>query len=226
MFLTGQEIRGDQEVQAPSRLSLFLRRRLGMDPRNLLIKVLPKGSRGAEIGVWKGDFSRRLVDNVAPSALYLVDPWIFCGEFSNRWYGGAVAKNQGDMDDIHRAVQHRFDDNDIVFVVRKTSIDFFEQFEDGPLDWVYVDGDHGETAVYKDIVGAWNVIRDGGIVAGDDFFWKDEAGTEAVKSAVTKFCRDKNVGFRLFGNQFLIRRNDCSSPQMVERNRNARHGHN
>ena len=42
--------------------------------RAALLRRLPARSTGAEIGVWKGDFSALILDTVRPARLYLVDP--------------------------------------------------------------------------------------------------------------------------------------------------------
>ena len=43
--------------------------------RQELLKILPKKSVGAEIGVYTGDFARRLFDTLEPRKLHLIDPW-------------------------------------------------------------------------------------------------------------------------------------------------------
>jgi hypothetical protein len=69
------------------------------DHRKRLLKMMPKRSICAEIGVWKGDFSQRILDITNPSELHLIDPLMFQPSFPSRWYGGVKAANQSDMDD-------------------------------------------------------------------------------------------------------------------------------
>ena len=45
------------------------------DDRTDLLKILPKNSIGAELGVWKGEYSEELLQIVQPSILHLVDAW-------------------------------------------------------------------------------------------------------------------------------------------------------
>ena len=40
-----------------------------------LLKVVPKHTVGAELGVYVGEFSQHLLDIVDPTRLYLVDVW-------------------------------------------------------------------------------------------------------------------------------------------------------
>lgn len=54
-----------------------LRRRLfpRPHPRAALLTALPPGSVGAEIGVWKGNLSAILLEQLRPKRLHLIDPW-------------------------------------------------------------------------------------------------------------------------------------------------------
>src|SRR6266511_4079139 len=84
----------------------FLRR----EPRLFLLEMAPKGSVCAEIGVWQGDFSARILDLVKPSKLHLVDPWQFVAAepYRQARYGGGWAHDQADMDGLYDSVLRRF----------------------------------------------------------------------------------------------------------------------
>src|SRR6266436_6441580 len=41
-----------------------------------LLKTMPKGSVVAEVGVFKGNFSRRILEIIEPQRLHLIDPWV------------------------------------------------------------------------------------------------------------------------------------------------------
>ena len=45
--------------------------------RNRLIEQFPKNGRWAEIGVYRGDFSQRILETCLPSEFYLIDNWKF-----------------------------------------------------------------------------------------------------------------------------------------------------
>ena len=49
-----------QKMKAPKRLALR---------RKMLDELMPKGGRGAEIGVWEGDFSAEILNITSPSEL-------------------------------------------------------------------------------------------------------------------------------------------------------------
>jgi len=175
------------------------------EPRTRLLERLPKGAVCAEVGVWKGDFSQRVVDAAQPRELHLVDPWAFDANFPQRWYGGARAGDQADMDAIHDGVAARFAGRPEVRVQRATSLAAAAAFADGYFDWVYIDGDHSMAAVLADL-GAWRrCVRGGGLLCGDDYRWRDEQGRASVKDAVSKFALRFALKPDIIGTQFIIR---------------------
>jgi len=175
------------------------------DHRGELLAQLPKGARGAEIGVWRGEFSRRILEIARPAMLHLVDPWAFQPQFPDRLYGGKVAAGQSSMDDIFADVVAAYGERPDVRIHRSTSADFFATLGE-TLDWVYIDGDHSTRAVLEDLDGSWAHVRSGGIICGDDFQWRDADGSLAVKIAVDQFCNEQGCACVLIGKQFLITR--------------------
>lgn len=173
--------------------------------REELIARLPKGGTGAEIGVWKGAFSTRLLSGTTPVSLHLVDPWVFAAHFPRRWYGGALANDQKAMDDIHREVVKRFANDTRVIIHRLPSSRAAPMFPDGYFDWVYVDGDHSYEAVLQDLRLWYPKIKKGGFLAGDDYPWRDESGQLSVARAVREFVATAPiVAQELLSSQFLI----------------------
>ena len=66
-----------------------------------------------------------------------------------------------------------------------------EHFEDGSIDFMFVDGDHSTEAVVRDINVWLPKVKPGGIIAGDDIGWKTvEAGVEQIfgKNYARKQC--------------------------------------
>src|SRR5262245_15802256 len=156
------------------------------DPREFLFRMLPKGAACAEIGVWKGWFSRRIVDRLAPRKLWLVDPWRFRPDLPGAWYGGALAKAQADMDAIHDDVVRNLGSLPGVTVLRAPSVEAAKSVEDGSLDWVYVDGDHSYQGVIDDLTAWLPKVRPGGLVVGDDLKLKAQ-GEVPVARAMKDF---------------------------------------
>lgn len=161
------------------------------------------GSRGLEIGVWKGEFSKEIADRVKPSTLYLCDPWKFSPEYSDRWYGGTQAKSQADMDAIHRDVVGMFKDNSNVHVIKDISDNLTSYIEEKSLDWTYIDGNHSYEYVLRDLEISLKLIKPGGIISGDDY----DEGNEIEKALfefLTKYEQQIEEGI-IQQRQFIIK---------------------
>jgi hypothetical protein len=197
--------RGLVQVPILHRLVRFLPKPRKEDHRAHLLQRLPRNAVCAEVGVWKGAFSARILAT-QPATLHLIDPWLFQSQFPERAYGGTSAASQADMDAIYQTVCQRFAGRESVRIHRQPFRDFAAKMARGELDWIYIDGDHSEEAVREDLSLAWDLVKSGGIIAGDDYRWRDSDGSEPVRAAVERFCRARGIERELIGNQFLLRK--------------------
>jgi SAM-dependent methyltransferase len=183
----------------------LLRRWVGGDRRASVLQTIPEDAVCAEVGVWKGDFSARIRALARPRMLHLVDPWRFAAAYPQRWYGGAAARDQNDMDRIHADVVRRFAGDPHVAIHRLESAAAARLLADIDFDWVYVDGDHSYEAVLDDLENWAPRIKPGGVLAGDDFTWRDEHGAQPVQRAVHEFiARRPPRDLTIAGDQFLM----------------------
>ena len=171
--------------------------------RNVLIDIIPHNSVGAEIGVWKGDFSAFLFKHMKPKKLHLIDPWKFIPDYTWEWYGGTIARSQQDMDNIFNLVWHKFSRDPKIEIHRLLAADASSLFEDEYFDWVYIDGDHLYEFVLADLNNYFPKVKTGGLIIGDDFHSLD------IQRAVKDFCKNNGIaGYRVVGgNQFIIEKN-------------------
>jgi hypothetical protein len=161
-------------------------------PRVRLLERVPKRGVCAEIGVWKGDFSERILEVVRPTRLHLIDPWqaVFGEAYEGARYGGELAEGQAEMDAIYASVLARFERErraGVVEVHRLPSAEAAERFRDGELDFVYIDGNHRYEFVKADLEAFSRKVRPGGLVAGDDYGvagWWEDGVTRAVDEFV------------------------------------------
>jgi hypothetical protein len=135
-----------------------------MRDRIVLLDVLPRGSVGAEIGVFRGGYSLEILASVKPAKLHLIDEWpprVTCQK-PEQFLGT----------ENHRFVLERFRHEiaaGIVVVHRARSPAAADGFPDGHFDWVYIDADHTYEAV-RDDLAAWRPkVKPGGLVMGHDY---------------------------------------------------------
>lgn len=176
------------------------------NPRVQLLKQMPRNAVAAEIGAWKGDFSELILSRTDPKTLHLVDPWLFQPEFSERMYGGSVAKSQLDMDEIYNSVAARFGGDGRVKLDRGKSAEVLQQFPDGYFDWVYIDGNHYYDYVSEDLSLSRKKVKPGGFITGDDYNWGTQNG-HPVKQAIQDFVKREKLVDQLtvINSQYLIK---------------------
>lgn len=181
-----------------------------MTRRQLTLSMIPKNSFGLEIGVWKGEFSEELLNHTQPLKLFLVDPWLYIpnssdGEtdYSDRWYGGSVAKNQKDMDNIYDSVYSKFKTFDNVIILRCFSNEIQNYVNNNTLDWVYIDGNHSYEYVLKDLNIAFNLIKEKSLIIGDDY-----DNSREVRDAVNTFITNRKehiIDCNVVEGQFILK---------------------
>jgi len=156
-----------------------------------LFRELPPKTVGAEIGVYRGAFSERILET-GVAHLHLIDCWQFQpGEYEK----DPSNVNQGAQDTNHREVQQKFSKEIMqgrVMIHRKFSSDAANDFEPGSLDWVYIDADHTYQGCFQDLIRWSAKVKRGGFIMGHDYV--DNAYSRAmgfdVPSAVRRFCDD------------------------------------
>jgi hypothetical protein len=138
--------------------------------RDQLLGVLPKGGRVAEIGVAEGEFSQSILEACQPRQLTLIDPWEHQGRDDYQLDTNNVT--QADQDRRHDAVRSRFAEaigRDQVRLLRAYSQDAVDEFEDGALDWVYIDGLHSLAGALSDLRDYGPKVAEDGLILGHDF---------------------------------------------------------
>lgn len=148
--------------------------------RETVLRSLPKNAVGAEIGVWRGEFSAALIEHTQPKTLHLIDPWVVAEDPKHRTalYG---ADRGIDMENVFATVRDRFSEpitSGQVVLHRAPSAEAMAAMADESLDFVYIDGDHAYEAVSTDLDLAWQKCRPGGMIAIDDYsggkWWGDD----------------------------------------------------
>jgi Methyltransferase domain len=187
------------------------KRRRPRDARDALLFEMARGGVCAEIGVFRGDFSERILRVAKPRRLHLIDPWKFepNATYEKSLYGRGYAGGQAKMDAIYDSVRERFDHhirNGTVVIHRTSSAEAANQFDDGYFDWIYIDGNHLHEFVLGDLETYYPKVKPGGCITGDDYgfegWWKDGV-TRAVDEFTERYGCQK-VFFRR--GQYVLRK--------------------
>jgi hypothetical protein len=165
---------------APQELTKEQKLLLKEQNRNRILNCVPKGGVCVEIGVWRGTFSRQILDIVNPLHLALVDPWEHFGDSDKSdAFAGRTQKQR--FEDIYNEVCQQFKNevsNGQVTIMRELSGSAIKQFEDETIDFAYIDGDHSYEGVCADLAALFPKMKADGIIAFDDYhrfgWWGDD----------------------------------------------------
>jgi hypothetical protein len=166
----------DLAVKAPKRHKVRLE----------MLGHMPKRGRCAEIGVWNGKFSAAILDVAKPKELVLIDPWDLLAAQPEVELTHHLHKDGGAMREMFSHVSALYAGRKEVTIRKGFSVDILASYDDDYFDWVYIDGNHLYDFVAADLRIAAKKVRVGGIIAGDDFFWKKDERMH-VREAVLDF---------------------------------------
>lgn len=67
-------------------------------------------------------------------------------------------------------------------------------------DMIYIDGSHEEEDVYQDLIAWWDLVREGGVLFGDDWDW------DGVRLAVERFAGEEGLSVKLRHDKWELHR--------------------
>lgn len=186
-----------------------------MNDREKLLKFLSKyftcPITAVEVGVWLGEFSQAILDNLDIKKIYLIDPWKIHKHIDKIYYinRADTANNQIEMDRLYHNTIKRFKGNNKVQIYRKSSVEASKLFVDGSLDFVYIDGCHDYNFVFDDLNHWSKKINNKGLLICDDYIWGNEQTGKSVQNAIKSFLKTSQFAkFKHFNSQFVIRRHN------------------
>lgn len=142
---------------------------------------------GAEIGVYKGEFSKKFAQ--AGLALYAIDPYQIYPGYKDP--GG-----QEKWDGLYQRAKKTLAPYPNCTIIRKTSMDAIKDFADESLDFVYIDGNHNLKYVIEDICEWSKKVKNGGVISGHDYFFtdpKDPQKVSHIPHAVRAYVDSYNI---------------------------------
>ena len=158
---------------------------------NKIIDLLEDKSNlyGAEIGVYKGESSKALCDNLDIEKLYLIDPYEAYNDDPGVYSDDKITRAKKE------ATSKLSDFSEIIEFIEKDSLEAHNDINDW-LDFVFIDGNHTQAYCYEDIKNYYRHVKDGGLVSGDDFRPQLD---NRVADAVRKFCHERDIHYEIDG---------------------------
>jgi predicted O-methyltransferase YrrM len=148
-----------------------------------------------EIGSWEGLSSLFILKTLANATLTCVDTWEGADEHKT-----LDASTKDALDHIETA----FDTNlsgfkDRLIKYKGTSFSYFNDCPDrNRFDLIYVDGSHRCDDVVIDAIKCFELLKVGGIMIFDDYFWKYYArATDNPAAAINIFLRLKKGSYKI-----------------------------
>lgn len=144
--------------------------------RNSLPGLCPKDGIGIELGVWRGGFSKIILEESELGLLLSIDAWN-----TGNWSGPEQHK-------LALRKLAKFGSRSVVM-----KIDFTEAANVIPNEWadfIYIDGRHDYRSVNTDIRNWWPKLKPGGLFAGHDY---EEYRNFGVIRAVDQFVKEQRL---------------------------------
>jgi hypothetical protein len=168
-----------------------LARALGRPRRERFLRHLPRGSVGAEVGVFRGQFTRHILDVVRPSRLHLVDAWwLLYGERYPDWGAYTDHGRLGTREAYEevREILRRHDRAGVAVIHVADDLQCLAGFPPETFDWVYLDSSHEYEHTRRELALLVPRMKRGGVICGDD--WHDDPAHEhhGVAKAVRELC--------------------------------------
>lgn len=166
--------------------------------RRAMLSRMPKGGICAEVGVWKGDFTRMLLNQLQPEKLILIDPW---QSFESRVAAFDGQTTEDEFEAIYEGVCRKYAaeiTSGLVEVRRALSGAAFAEMEPESLQFVYLDGDHTYDGVAADLAAVHPLVRSGGIIMLDDYHRRGWWGDDVIR-ATNEFIGRHADGLRIWG---------------------------
>ncbi|MCA6074829.1 class I SAM-dependent methyltransferase [Fulvivirga sedimenti] len=152
--------------------------------------IFPKNGVGAELGVLNGHFSQILLDVAKPKKLHLVDPWYFL-EPHWEWANGNKSTVRA-VRTILKTYKKEIEAGQVLVHV-DFDIPVLEAFADDYLDWAYVDSSHQYEHTRQELNILKHKVKNGGIIAGDDYNSDPNHVHHGVLLAVDEFVKENGL---------------------------------
>lgn len=152
-----------------------------VENRDVMLMHMPKHATCAEVGIWKCEYSEKILKATQPAKLHLIDidpdsVRAAHDKFNDEISSGQVVTHVGDSPEV------------------------LESMPDSYFDWIYIDGDHSYQGAKRDLEAARLKLKPDGLLALNDYIYFEPSGLSkyGVVEAVNEFCIDHDFEFVYF----------------------------
>jgi hypothetical protein len=171
--------------------------------------ILARARDGAvfvEVGAYLGRSSLYLASRIQWSGkkirLYVVDLWDgWLYEDCDEHHSAGAGKENTDVFWHFIRNVRRAGVEDVICPLKMPSEQAASLFEDGTLDFVFLDADHRYEAVRRDLEVWFPKIKRRGVLGGHDYLHPDFPG---VRRAADEFFREQGLPVQVHGTSFLV----------------------
>ncbi len=151
-----------------------------------------------QVGVYTGDASDWLLTSI------LLDPSSTLTDVDT-WQGSDEREHEAmDFDAIYGIYLNRMDKYENVMSIKGDSTYVLPNLKE-KYDFIYIDGDHTEKAVYRDATDAWPLLKSQGILAFDDYLWgQDVHPSLRPMLAIDRFLEEKQGEYELLSQGYQV----------------------
>lgn len=167
---------------------------------SMMVKTEPIS---VELGIFNGDFSQMILEDLKPEKLYLIDPF----EVNEETYGDAMQITTAySTYKEYNTVFNKFNLHIVcgqVVLSKKHSYDAVNDYPNNYFDFIYIDASHLYKDVKRDLNDWLPKLKLGGLMCGHDY-----VPMFGVIQAVDEFCAEHNFEMILFnenGGDFALK---------------------
>jgi len=139
---------------------------------------------GVEVGIFNGFYSEVLMKTIPGLHLAGIDPYAVYKGYRDHQFSRSMEKAE-------ETAHTLLDKYTFYTFMKMTSEEAAKEFDDGSLDFVFIDGNHAYEYVKQDIELWTPKVRTGGIVSGHDYY-VTRAGNVGVIRAVNDYVASNN----------------------------------
>lgn len=158
-----------------------------LNGRLWVLRLLPQGGIGMEVGVFRGCFSEEICRIARPKKLYLVDPWTKLGEtfgWGKEYTCFDTLTTLAARTETELRVSQYPETESVI--IEGSFPDCKDQIAE-PLDWAYLDASHKYDRTLWELNQLEKIIKPGGYILGDDWHPNPEHQHHGVYQAVQEF---------------------------------------